>query len=253
MDDKAAIVTGAGEGIGLAIALALARAGSGIVLNDIDAGRAEAAAGSVRDQGADCVVVVGDVADPELGPSLVAAAQRHFGGVSRLAANAGVTLFRPFLQTTGEDLDRLLAVNLRGSFFVAQAISRHLSEQRSGGSIVFTSSVTGRRGHANLAAYAMTKAALEGLVRTLAIELAQHAIRVNAIVPGATLTSRNVAEDPSYAEVWAKRTPGARVGMPEDQAQAAMFLLSEAASHITGQALVVDGGWSVIGSTGETG
>ena len=246
---RVAIVTGAGEGIGLAVAAGLASAGDAVVVNDIDAERTRAAVRRIRDAGGECRGFPGDAGDREVAAGMVAAAVEDYGRLDVLAANAGVTLFRPFLETRPEDVAELLRVNVAGSFFLAQAAARQMLDS-GGGAVLFTSSVTGRRGHPNLAAYAMTKAALEGLARSLAVELAPR-IRVNALVPGATSTPRNLAEDADYDDTWARRAPLARVGQPEDQAAAALFLLSDAARHITGQALVVDGGWSVLGSMQE--
>jgi 3-oxoacyl-[acyl-carrier protein] reductase len=121
-------------------------------------------------------------------------------------------------------------------------------EQRSGGAIVLTSSIAGGVGYPGLAAYGMTKAALESLARTLAVELAPHAIRVNAVAPGHTLVPRNLADDPDYASRWAAVTPSGRIATPEDIANAVVFLLSARSEQIRGQTLVVDGGWSIRGS-----
>ncbi len=121
-----------------------------------------------------------------------------------------------------------------------------MKEQKHGGSILFTSSVTGHQAHKNLVAYGMTKAALEMLARGLVIELSPFKININAIAPGATVTERTLKEDPDYEKVWSKLNPTGRPGYPDDIANAALFLVSDMARQITGQTLVVDGGWSCI-------
>lgn len=117
--------------------------------------------------------------------------------------------------------------------------------QESGGSVLFTSSVTGHQAHKKLAAYSMTKAALEMLAKNLVIELSQYRINVNTIAPGATLTERTL-DDPEYESVWSKLTPMGRPATTSDIANAALFMVSENARHITGQSLIVDGGWTSI-------
>jgi 3-oxoacyl-[acyl-carrier protein] reductase len=179
---------------------------------------------------------------------LVERAVERFGAVTLVAANAGVTLWSPLLETDRAAFDRLLAINLGGSFFLAQAAARRMIEQGSGGAIVLTSSIAGRIGYPGLAAYGMTKAALESLARTLAVELAPHAIRVNAVAPGHTVVPRNLADDPDYATRWAALIPSGRVAQPEDIARAALFLLSKESEQIRGQTLLIDGGWSIRGS-----
>jgi glucose 1-dehydrogenase len=157
-------------------------------------------------------------------------------------ANAGTTMHCDFLDYRPEDFDRLLAVNLRGSFFLAQAAARRFREQGTPGRILFLSSVTGHVAIRQMAAYGMTKAALETLARNLSLETARLGITVNAIAPGATATPRTVS-DPGYEAAWAEVTPNGKVATGADVAEAALFLLSDAAAHVTGQSLVVDGGW----------
>jgi len=139
----------------------------------------------------------------------------------------------------------VLRLNLAGSFFLAQAAAVQMKTQGEGGSILFTSSVTGHQAHKGLVAYGMSKAALEMLAKGLVIELSPHRITVNAVAPGATMTERT-AEDSGYEKTWSKLTPMGRPASPEDIARAVVFLVSPEARHITGQTLVVDGGWTAI-------
>jgi glucose 1-dehydrogenase len=138
-----------------------------------------------------------------------------------------------------------MQVNLSGTFFLAQAASNQMKKQDSGGSLLFTSSVTGHQAHKDLAAYGMSKAALEMLAKNLVIELSQYNINVNTIAPGATLTERT-SDDPAYSKTWSKITPMGRPASVSDIANTALFLVSGKAKHITGQTLIVDGGWTCI-------
>jgi NAD(P)-dependent dehydrogenase (short-subunit alcohol dehydrogenase family) len=240
-----AIVTGAGQGIGFEISCQLARQGAAVVLNDINAELTEKAAHTIREKYGTCYGLAGDVADPAFIQRMVDTAVERFGKVTLVIANAGITLFGDFLNYSSDDFYKVLHTNLGGSFFLAQAAARQIIKQASGGSILFMSSVTGHQAHKNLAAYAMTKAAVEMLARNLVIELSVHRINVNALAPGATVTERT-AEDKDYEKVWSTLTPMGRPAYPPDIAHAALFLLSENARHITGQSLVIDGGWSSI-------
>jgi NAD(P)-dependent dehydrogenase (short-subunit alcohol dehydrogenase family) len=138
-----------------------------------------------------------------------------------------------------------MQVNLGGTFFLAQVAANQMKQQPSGGSLLFTSSVTGHQAHKDLAAYGMSKAAIEMLAKNLVIELSQFRINVNTIAPGATLTERTL-DDPQYESTWSKLTPMGRPASVTDIANAALFLVSEDARHITGQNLIVDGGWTCI-------
>ncbi|MFI5195442.1 MAG: SDR family NAD(P)-dependent oxidoreductase, partial [Chitinophagales bacterium] len=168
-----------------------------------------------------------------------------YGKLDIVIANAGITLFGDFLTYPPESFFRVLQVNLGGSFFLAQSAANQMISQGTGGSLLFMSSVTGHQAHKNLAAYGMTKAALEMLAKNLVVELSPHRINVNAIAPGATLTERTM-EDSGYEKTWSAITPMGRPAHSSDIAHAALFLVSEEARHITGQSLVIDGGWTSV-------
>lgn len=243
---KVAIVTGAGQGIGLEICRQLVQEGAQVILNDVDAALAEQAAADIKRQlGREVIPLAGDSGDVAFIPRLVETAVSRFGSLDIVIANAGITLFGDFFTYTPEAFARVMQVNLGGTFFLAQAAANQMKQQAAGGSLLFTSSVTGHQAHKNLAAYGMSKAALEMLAKNLVIELSPHHINVNTIAPGATLTERTLG-DPGYETTWARLTPMGRAASVADIAHAALFLVSDQARHITGQSLIVDGGWTSI-------
>ncbi|GMQ26257.1 3-oxoacyl-ACP reductase FabG [Algoriphagus sp. oki45] len=243
---KVAIITGAGQGIGLEIARKLVENGGQVILNDLEKSLTEEAVANLSRMGKGSVLgCSGDSADEAVIDELISLALENFGRIDQVVCNAGITLFGGFLDYSREDFQEVMRVNQAGTFFLTQAAARVMREQENGGAILFTSSVTAHQSHENLAAYAMSKAAVEMLAKNLVLELAPLGIRVNAIAPGATLTERTTS-DPDYATTWSKLTPTGRPASTTDIAEAAFFLLSDSARHITGQTLVVDGGWTSI-------
>jgi glucose 1-dehydrogenase len=244
--DQVAIVTGAGQGIGYAISNTLAAQGAIVILNDIEEALAEEAAKKIsRENNIACLAIAGDASQVSFIEHLTQTAVQKFGKLNIVVANAGITLFGEFLDYTPEDFNNVMQTNLHGSFFLAQASARIMKDQGMGGSILFMSSVTAHQAHKNLAAYAMSKAALEMLAKTLVIELSQYRITVNAVAPGATLNERTM-HDPDYQNTWSKITPLGKPALTSDVANAVAFLVSPHATHITGQTLIIDGGWSSI-------
>jgi glucose 1-dehydrogenase len=243
---QVAIVTGAGKGIGYQISLELAKHGAFVVMNDTDEQLINEVSVRINSlYGDKTVAVSGDAGELDLIQSLVDKAVTQFGQLNIIVANAGITLFGDFLTYEPEALQTVMKVNLQGSFFLAQRASRQMIKQSQGGRIVLMSSVTGLQAHKDLAAYAMTKAGLQMLAKNLVIELSEYEITVNTVAPGATLTERTL-EDEDYKNTWARITPTGRAGTVEDVANAVLFLASPAAGQITGQTLVVDGGWSAV-------
>ena len=244
--EKVAIVTGEGQGIGLEICTHLAMGGAKVILNDVDHVLAEEGAKKITDStGGTCIALAGDSSDVLFIQKMVDTAVEKFGSLDVVIANAGITLFGDFFTYSPESFFRVMQVNLGGTFFLAQAASNQMKKQPNGGSLLFTSSVTGHQAHKDLAAYGMSKAALEMLAKNLVIELSQHKINVNTIAPGATLTERTLS-DPEYVATWSRITPIGRPADVSDIANAALFLVSNKAKHITGQSLIVDGGWTSI-------
>ena len=243
---KTAIITGAGQGIGLEIAQVMAAQGAAILLNDLDENLVTEAAFKIRKQGFVCETFVGNVSEIDTIQKMVTEAVRLFGKLDIVVANAGITTFGNFFEYKPESLQQLLDLNIKGTFFLTQAAAIQMRKQGTGGSILLTSSATGHQAHQFLAAYGMTKAAIEMLAKALVIELSPYQININTIAPGATMTERT-AEDPDYLKTWSRITPLGKPASVQNIAAAALFLTSDAAKHITGQSLVIDGGWTSVG------
>ncbi|MFN6320304.1 MAG: SDR family NAD(P)-dependent oxidoreductase [Bacteroidota bacterium] len=216
--------------------------GANIILNDVDDALCKEASAKLGNR---CLAMTGDSSDPAFIQKMVNKAVEAYGQLNIAIANAGITLFGTFSDYPVADFDRVMDVNMRGTFYLAQIASNQMIKQGTGGSLLFTSSVTGHQAHKNLAAYSMTKAGIEMLAKNLVSEIAEHGINVNCIAPGATLTERTL-QDPDYTTTWTNLTPMKRPGTVDDVANAAVFLVSEQARHITGQSLVIDGGWSAM-------
>lgn len=252
-EQKSVVVTGAGLGIGFALCRAFAQEGAVVALNDIDGELAKQRAEEInREVGRQAVYAYGcDVADVQAIRELFADFVSRAGRLDITVANAGITNYGEFLEYTVEAFDRVVGINLRGSYFTAQTAARIMVEKQVEGRILLMSSVTGTRAFLNLGAYGMTKAAIRHMVKSMALELGPHRITVNAISPGAILTERTLKDDPNFEANWASVTPTGRSGYVSDIVNAALFLVSPESSHITGQTLEVDGGWTLASPVPE--
>lgn len=246
-EGKSVVVTGAGLGIGYALCRAFAQEGAVVALNDIDPNLAQEAADRINGESGSRQVHAYscDVSDVEAVRGMFADFLARTGRLDIAVANAGITNYGEFLEFTPQAFDRLTGVNLRGSFFTAQTAAKIMIEKQTAGRILLMSSVTGVQAFLNLGAYGMTKAAIRMLAKTIGLELGKYGITVNAIAPGAILTERTLKDDPGFEENWASVTPNRRSGYVEDIVAAALFLSSPEARHVTGQTIVVDGGWTL--------
>jgi NAD(P)-dependent dehydrogenase (short-subunit alcohol dehydrogenase family) len=240
---RGVLISGGSSGIGLAAARRLLEEGARVFVAGLDADEVRSAVDGLRSLG----VVDGeafDVTEEIEVDRLVLAASGALDGIDVLLNNAGIAFMRPFLELEIERWDHLLDVNLRGQFLVAQRVARAMVARGRGGAIVNMASTNAIGGEVGYAHYDASKGGVAMLTRTMAIELAPHGIRVNALCPGKIATPlQDGAEDPSYVERFLdERVPLARSGTPDEVAAAYAFLASDDASYITGTLLVVDGG-----------
>ena len=245
LQDKIAIVTGAARGIGKAIALRFVQEGATVTLADIDPDAAEATATEIDPNRTKTKVATLDVADPEAVSAMVQNTVSAMGQIDILVNNAGIMDRMAFLEMTPEFWDRVTGINLRGAFLTGQAVARHMAEHGNGGRIVNVASNSGIFGGRGRAAYGASKAGLINLTQTMAIELAEHNINVNAIAPGPTKTGPHIPDEP-WPSV-KNRMPLARFGTPAEVAAVATFLASDEASFVTGHTYAVDGGFTISG------
>ena len=241
LDGKVAIVTGASSGIGAAIAEAMAQAGASVVLVGRDGDRLAAVAKLCGDRSA---TIAADITADDAPARIVEGALAAFGRIDSIVHSAGIFEPRPFPESSVASLDDQWRVNVRAPYSITQAALPHLGP---GSSVIFISSIAGHIGFPNSAAYCATKGAVEGLVKSLAVELAPRDVRVNALAPGNIHSPMNAEyfRSPDYERAMIERTPAGRVGVVEDIAPAVVFLASEAARYVYGASLLVDGGWTV--------
>lgn len=250
LEGRVAVVTGASKEIGAAMAEGLAREGAAVVVHyATDAVPAEKIALHVRENGGKAMTVGADCSKVADNYALVDAAVQAYGRLDIFVANAGITKFGRLLDYTEESFETVIGLNLKGSFFGAQAAAKQMTTQQPlhpgdtyGGRIVFSSSVAGVAGVIGLSAYGSTKAAINFMAQVLAQELGPFGITVNSLGIGSTVNARNLRDDPLYAEHWAEVLPIRRALTPEDSTAALLYLVSPAASAVTGATLMVDGG-----------
>jgi NAD(P)-dependent dehydrogenase (short-subunit alcohol dehydrogenase family) len=246
VDGRVAFVTGAGRGIGRGAAMALAEAGAEVVLMSRTGAELDEVAGEIRKRGGRAQPVIGDVTDA----ASIRDAISRLPRLDILVNNAGGNIPEPFVDVSDAHLDKLLALNVRGAFTTAQAAVRKMLEtgdrKERGGAVINLSSQMGHVGAPRRTVYCMTKHAIEGLTKAMAIELAPQNIRVNSVAPTfiETPMTAGFLKDPAFLDWVMSRIPLGRSGKPRDVAGAIVFLASPAAHMITGTSLLVDGGWT---------
>ena len=244
LKDKIAIVTGAGRGIGRGTALALADAGANVVVSDINLEDCEKVVEEISKKGGQALAVKCDVSSKVEVDEMITKTTEKFGQLDILVNNAGIFPFKAFEEMTEEDWDKVLDVNLKSIFLCSQAAAKIMEE---GGKIVNISSIAAFVGFEGLVHYCASKGGINAMIRALALELAKKKINVNAIAPGSIDTPG--ASQSSQDEEMKKQTlaniPLGRIGKPEDIANAVVFLASDKANYITGQTIIVDGGWTL--------
>ncbi len=247
LQDKIAIVTGAGQGIGKGIALRLAQEGAHVVINHPAAStldKAEEVAALIRAMGRQSITVQADVSKAAQVQAMVEKTVETFGRLDIQVNNAGVDPHIPFLEMTEEQLDFVIDVNLKGNFFCAQSAARAMMKT-GGGKIIMISSIHGVQTYKRMTAYAAAKGGINAMTRQLAIELGPHQINVNCVAPGAVQVEKNYIMDPNFdPHAFDHEIPVGSIGNPEDIAGAVVFFASADGRYVNGQVLTVDGGTS---------
>ena len=243
MQDKSVVVTGASNGIGRATALRMAAEGARLVINDIDARRLEQLRSELETSGAEVRSVVGDVSRVDDARAMIEAAVEAFGRLDVLVANAGIIPELDLLSATAEDFDHVMAVDGRGMFLTCKFAVEAMLAHGGGGAIVCLSSISGEAGQKGQAVYGPAKFVASGITKHLAVELAGHGIRVNAVAPGTIATEAVQKLSEEYVAGMKAMHPLGRLGQPDEVAHAILFLASDDASFITGAVLPVDGGY----------
>jgi glucose 1-dehydrogenase len=242
------LVTGGGRGIGRQISIALAEAGADVMLSyHTNSQRAQETIREIEALGRHAYASQCDMSDPEQVSTLTNEAVQILGGIDILVCNAGMHYRRPFLEISAEEWDEVVNTDLRGPFLLAQATARQMIAQGAGGRIVMITSISESVAYPNLTHYQAAKAGLKMLVRGAALELADHAITVNAVSPGVVATDLTAAtlDDPVQHAKRLERIPLGRFGQPNDIAAAVRFIASDQTDWMTGSTIVVDGGQTI--------
>jgi len=244
---KVAIVTGGARGIGEAYSLGLAQEGASVTVADVDAKAGERVVAEITKAGGKALFVRADVSRKADAERMVAETVKQFGGLDILVNNAAILFTAPVLETTEEMWDKLLAVNVKGSFFCAAAAAREMIKRKSG-KIINISSIAAIGGQAGLCGYSSTKGAVLTMTRVFALELAPHNIQVNAILPGTTDTgmAKAAMADPNWTKQITAGIPMKRLGRTRDLLGAVLYFATEDSDYCTGQTLIVDGGYSMV-------
>ncbi len=249
LSGQVSLVTGAGRGIGRSIALGLAESGSDLVLCSRSRKELEEVAAEARKLGVRALVTPCDVTDASQIAAAVDAAIQEYGRIDVLINNAGLTIKKPAEELPLEDWQTIINVNLTGVFLMAQAVGRHMLRQGSG-RIINISSIAAKTGITGSVAYCASKGGVDMVTKTLAVEWAERGVRVNGLAPAYTETPLVKAitdAKAGFADRVKNRTPMNRMARPEEMVGTAIFLASEASSYVTGETVMVDGGWAAHG------
>lgn len=247
LENKVAIITGARRGMGKADALLLAKEGAKVVVSDVSLEDCQSIVDEIKNNGGEAMAFQCDVSNKNEVENMVAETIKKYGKIDILVNNAGIIQYKPFVDITEEDWDKIMSVNLKGYFLCAQAVAKEMIKQKSGSIVNVASIGMGQIGvgFPDIVHYCATKGGIAAMSEALAVELAQYNIRVNTIAPGAINTPMadwnkmdKAAQDASVV-----RIPLKRFGKPEEIADLVLFLASDKSSYITGSAIVIDGGY----------
>lgn len=242
LQNKIALITGASKGIGRGIALSLAKAGCSVVVSDIDDIELKNVEREIISLGSKVLSIKCDVSQKDQVYEMINKTKEIFGQLDILVNNAGIYPFKPFTEITEDDWDKVLSVNLKSIFLCSQ---KSLEIMSNGASIINISSIASFVGFNGLTHYCASKGAVNSMVRALALEVADKKIRVNAVAPGAIETPGANNTDENMKKQTISMIPLARMGQAEDIAGAVVFLASDLSNYITGQTIIVDGGWTL--------